>query len=241
VPAPGGNTDPPGGTPPPTGTDPAPAGPPDPVTANGITITSITPGNGPAGGGTAVMITGSGFPAYPVVYIGGVGAYVQSGNSSVLTVIAPAGAAGSVASVTVSDRTGRSVTLANAFRYDADQASGGTTPGVTPPGATPGSGTPGTGTPGTGTPGTGTPGTGTPGTGTPGPGSSGPGTSAPGTSPSGPPVASGPPGSVRRTTLRLGQVTVRGGLHLAPVLANLSPAFWTTSRCETVLCRGVAI
>jgi hypothetical protein len=117
-------------------------------------------------------------------------------------------------SVTVGDRTGRSATMPNAFRYDADPAGGGTAPGTTPPG-TPGSGTPGSGTPGSGTP--------------------GPGTPSPGTTPF------GPPGSTRRTPLLLGPATVRGGLHLAPVLGNLSPSMWAASRCQTVLCRGVPI
>ncbi|MGC9669557.1 S8 family serine peptidase [Planosporangium sp. 12N6] len=117
---------------------PAPAPAPSPVTGNGITITSVTPANGPAGGGTTVMIIGSGFPASPVVKIGGVGAYVSSRGTSSLTVITPSGTAGSVVDVTVGDPSGRSVTMARAFRYDA-------APGATPaPGTTP---TPGASTP----------------------------------------------------------------------------------------------
>jgi hypothetical protein len=203
------------------------------VTENGITITSLTPGNGPAGGGTAVMIMGTGFPAYPVVQFGGAGAYVQSSNSYLLTVIAPAGAAGSAVSVTVGDRNGRSVTMPAAFRYDAGPTSGGTTPGATPPG-TAGPGSPGSGTPG---PGSGAPG---PGSGAPAPGAT---PSNPGTAPSSPGTApSGPPGATRRNVVRLGQVTPKGGLRLAPAIGfHLSPSMWTTSRCGTVLCRGVAI
>jgi hypothetical protein len=133
--------------------------------------------------------------------------------------------------VTVGDQSGRSVTMPNAFRYDAAPGGGGTTPGATPPG-----------TPGPGTPGPGTSGPGTSGPGTSGPGTPAPGTPTPGTVPSGPPAPAGPPGSTRRGALRLGKATTLGGLHLAPVLDfNLSPSMWTTSRCQTVLCRGVVI
>ncbi|GII21530.1 hypothetical protein Pme01_11270 [Planosporangium mesophilum] len=125
-------------TPGPTQTT-APAPAPSPVTGNGITITSVTPANGPAGGGTAVMITGSGFPASPVVKIGGVGAYVSSRGPASLTVITPPGTAGSIVDVTVGDPTGKSVTMAKAFRYDAVS---GATPAPTTP--APGSSTPGT-------------------------------------------------------------------------------------------------
>jgi hypothetical protein len=144
------------------------------------------------------MITGAGFPTYPVVYIGGVGAYVASRNSVSLTVITPAGTAGSVVDVTVGDPTGRSVTMRNGFRYNA--ATPGT--GAPTPGATPSAGT------------------------------------APAPAPSGPAT---PPGATRRNALRLGEVTTRKGLRLAPVLDNLSPSMWAAQRCQTVLCRGVQI
>jgi hypothetical protein len=179
------------------------------------------------------MISGSGFPAYPVVNFGGTGAYVQSGNSYLLTVVVPAGAAGSAVSVTVGDRNGRSVTMPNAFRYDAGPTSGGVEPGATPPGSA-GPGSPGSGTPGPGA----TPPS--PGGGAPTPGAT---PTGPGTAPSGPGTEpSGPPGSTRRNVVRLGQATAKGGLRLAPAIGyNLSPSMWTTSRCETVLCRGVAV
>jgi subtilisin family serine protease len=91
---------------------------PDPVSGDGITITSVTPDHGPAAGGTAMMIAGSGFPRYPVVTVGGRPAAVLSRGLASLTVATPGGDPGTTADVTVADRTDRSVTMPDAFRYD---------------------------------------------------------------------------------------------------------------------------
>jgi hypothetical protein len=107
------------------------------VTGDGITIASVTPDHGPATGGTAMLIAGSGFPEYPVVTVGGRPAPVLSRGLASLTVSTPGGGPGTTVDVTVADRANRSVTMRNAFRYDGTPVGGpdGTTP---PTGAAPG-------------------------------------------------------------------------------------------------------
>jgi hypothetical protein len=111
---------------------------PDPVTDDGITITSVTPDHGPATGGTPIMIAGSGFPAHPVVTVGGRPAPVLSRGLASLTVATPGGDPGATVDVTVADRTDRSVTMADAFHYDGapveeDDPAAPTTPPATSP------------------------------------------------------------------------------------------------------------
>ncbi|MGC2184325.1 MAG: IPT/TIG domain-containing protein, partial [Terriglobales bacterium] len=83
------------------------------------TVTAITPNSGPTTGGTAVTITGTGFLAGATVKLGGTSATsVAVVNSTSITAIAPAHAAGAV-SVMVTNTDTQSGTLANGFTYTA--------------------------------------------------------------------------------------------------------------------------
>jgi hypothetical protein len=81
-------------------------------------LTSISPSNGVAGGGTAVTITGSGFISGNItVEFGGIPATsVQFVNSTTVTAVTPAGTPG-VVNVLLANPDGQSSTLANGFTY----------------------------------------------------------------------------------------------------------------------------
>ena len=75
------------------------------VSAGAATITSLTPNNGTANGGTDVVIAGSGIicnPTFPTVSFGGTNGVVLSCGATSLTVDSPAHATGAV-SVTVAN------------------------------------------------------------------------------------------------------------------------------------------
>jgi len=80
------------------------------------TVTSVSPNNGPAAGGTAVTITGTSFASGATVTFGGTAATnVIVTNSTTITASTPAGAAGSVpVTVTVNGQSG---SLSNGFSY----------------------------------------------------------------------------------------------------------------------------
>src|SRR6185295_3815829 len=82
-------------------------------------ISGVSPGSGPAVGGTAVTITGTNFAAGATVSFGGTLATgVSVTNSTTLTATTPAHSAGTV-SVVVTNADAQSATLANAFTYTA--------------------------------------------------------------------------------------------------------------------------
>ncbi len=82
-------------------------------------VTGVTPLAGTVNGGTAITITGTGFQSGATVVIGGVGASgVTFVNSTSITAITPAHAAGSV-NVTVTNGGGQSGTLTNGYLYAA--------------------------------------------------------------------------------------------------------------------------
>lgn len=87
--------------------------------AGGPAITSVLPDGGPAAGGTTVSIIGSGFSAGATVAFDGMEATVLSRTSEVLTVSAPAHAAGLVA-VQVRNDGGETTTRSAAYTYVAD-------------------------------------------------------------------------------------------------------------------------
>jgi hypothetical protein len=80
------------------------------------TVTSVSPNNGPAAGGTSVTITGTNFAAGATVTFGGTGATnVAVVNSTTITATTPAGSAGAVTvTVTVNGQSG---SLTNGFTY----------------------------------------------------------------------------------------------------------------------------
>jgi formylglycine-generating enzyme required for sulfatase activity/CxxC motif-containing protein (DUF1111 family)/subtilisin-like proprotein convertase family protein len=93
------------------------------------TISSVTPNTGPAAGGTAITITGTNLTGASSVTIGGVAATsVSVVNSTTVTAVTPAGAAGAQ-SVSVTTPSG-TASLAGAFTYQA--ASPPTIASVTP-------------------------------------------------------------------------------------------------------------
>src|ERR1019366_3912614 len=80
-------------------------------------VTSVSPNNGPAAGGTAVTITGANFATGATVTFGGTAATnVVVVNSTTITATTPAGSAGAV-TVTVTNPGGQSGSLANGFTY----------------------------------------------------------------------------------------------------------------------------
>jgi hypothetical protein len=84
------------------------------------TITAISPNNGPDVGGTLVAIAGSGFAPGSTVDFGGVSAAtVTVSSSEAITAIAPPGAGGGLAAVSVTDTEGTSAAVAeDQFAYD---------------------------------------------------------------------------------------------------------------------------
>lgn len=97
-------------------------------TAPGPVVTGISPNSGPATGGTAVTITGSGFAGGATVTIGGVAATgVSVVNSTTITATTGAHADGLV-DVTVKNPGNQGYTAVGAYTY----GSGGATPTPTP-------------------------------------------------------------------------------------------------------------
>lgn len=84
----------------------------------GPTISSVSPASGPASGGTAVTITGTGFQSASVFFGGVAATSVSLFSSTQLVATAPAGSPGSV-NVTVQNPDGQTATLANGFTYSA--------------------------------------------------------------------------------------------------------------------------
>jgi hypothetical protein len=82
-----------------------------------LTVTAITPNSGPASGGTAVTITGTGFQPGATVSLGGTPATnVLVGNGTSITATTAAHAAGAV-SVVVTNPDSQSGSLANGYSY----------------------------------------------------------------------------------------------------------------------------
>ena len=81
-------------------------------------VNSVAPNSGPAGGGTSVTITGTGFLSGATVSLGGTAATnVNVASSTSITATTAAHAAG-VVSVVVTNSDGQSSTLSNAFTYN---------------------------------------------------------------------------------------------------------------------------
>ncbi len=90
------------------------------------TVTSITPNNGTANGGTPVTITGTGFLAGATVSLGGTPATgVTVVNSTSITATTAAHTAATV-SVVVTNTDAQSGTLANGYTYNTSTGGGGT-------------------------------------------------------------------------------------------------------------------
>ncbi len=85
------------------------------------TVTSVSPSNGPAAGGTGVTITGTNFAAGATVMFGSTAASsVVVVNATTITATTPAGTAGAVmVTVTVNGQSG---SLANGFTYSGTAA-----------------------------------------------------------------------------------------------------------------------
>ena len=101
------------------------------------TVTSVSPATGPAGGGTTVTITGTGLTNATAVYFGKtLAAIVTDPAGGPITVISPAGVAGTV-DVTVVTAGGTSATsVADDFTYVAAPVVTGISPSVGPAGTT---------------------------------------------------------------------------------------------------------
>ncbi len=88
------------------------------------TVTSVSPNNGPTGGGTAVTITGTNFATGATVTFGSAAATnVAVVSSTSITATTPAGSAGAV-TVTVTNPGGLAGSLANGFTYTTQVAIG---------------------------------------------------------------------------------------------------------------------
>ena len=81
------------------------------------TVTGISPGSGPAAGGTTVTISGTNLSGATAVSFGGTSAKISADSGTAITVISPAGNAGTV-NVTVTTPAGTSATSsADYFTY----------------------------------------------------------------------------------------------------------------------------
>jgi IPT/TIG domain/Glycosyl hydrolase family 26 len=95
------------------------------TTTSGIVVTGVSPNSGPAGGGTTVTVTGTGFSSATVVDFGSAAATIKSVSATAITVVAPPIPAGvtiyvnvGVAYVTVGTPSGKSqASSAGIFRY----------------------------------------------------------------------------------------------------------------------------
>ena len=82
------------------------------------TVTGVSPGLGPAAGGTVVTISGTGFVAgASVTFAGAAASSVTIGSSTQITATTPAGAAGTAALVAVTNVDGQGATLSGGFIY----------------------------------------------------------------------------------------------------------------------------
>ena len=97
------------------------------------TVTGVSPGSGPTGGGTSVAITGTGFGSASAVTFGSTAAASFTVNSATsITATSPAGSAGTV-DVTVTAAGGTSVTgSADRFTYVSAPSVGGVSPNLGP-------------------------------------------------------------------------------------------------------------
>lgn len=86
-------------------------------------ITAISPGSGPMGGGTWVLISGRNFRPGAVVRFGGSAASVVSLSAGQIQVVTPGESSGS-ASVTVQNTDTQAATAANAFTFVAPAPAG---------------------------------------------------------------------------------------------------------------------
>ncbi|WP_353063325.1 IPT/TIG domain-containing protein [Tunturibacter psychrotolerans] len=83
------------------------------------TLTSVSPNNGPASGGTAVTLTGTNFAAGATVKFGSTAATsVTVVSSTSITAATPAGSVGAV-TVTVTNSGGQTGSLTNGYTYNA--------------------------------------------------------------------------------------------------------------------------
>lgn len=82
------------------------------------TVSGITPVRGPASGGTAFTVTGTGFKAGAQVVIGGAAATGESVTSATTITGTTAAHSAGVVSVVVTNPDGQSATLTNGFTYD---------------------------------------------------------------------------------------------------------------------------
>ena len=88
------------------------------------TVTSVSPNNGPATGGTGVTITGTNFgPGATVTFGSAAATNVVVASSTSITATTPAGSIGAV-TVTVTNIGSQSGSLANGFTYNAAVAIG---------------------------------------------------------------------------------------------------------------------
>jgi Domain of unknown function DUF11/IPT/TIG domain len=81
-----------------------------------LTVTGISPVVGPIGGGTSVVVSGTGFAASLVLKLGGTTASVGSFTATSISATSPAHAVGLV-NVTVTDAYGQTGTLTGGFTY----------------------------------------------------------------------------------------------------------------------------
>jgi hypothetical protein len=96
------------------------------------TLTAISPSSGPAAGGTAVTLSGTGFVFGAGVTFGGVAAAsVAVVSATQITAVTPAGSAGTV-SVVVTNSNGMNATLASAFTYQSSSPASSNPLGCTP-------------------------------------------------------------------------------------------------------------
>jgi len=84
-------------------------------------ISGVSPSSGPAAGGTAVTISGTGFTTGATVTFGGTAASATVAGSTTINAIAPSHASGAV-NVVVTNPGGQSATLTNGFTYGAPPA-----------------------------------------------------------------------------------------------------------------------
>ena len=90
------------------------------------TVSSISPTSGTTAGGTSVTITGTGFLSGAQVTLGGTAATSETVvNSTTITAVTPAHAAGAV-SVVVTNSDSQSGTLTNGYTYTTSGGGGGT-------------------------------------------------------------------------------------------------------------------
>lgn len=114
-----------------------------------LAVTSVSPSTGAATGGTVVTISGTGFLPGATVYFGTTpGANVSLTDSTLMTVIAPAGALGSAVNVSVTNSNGFTTLAPGSYTFGSGAATsvgGGVQPTISA--LSPSSGTAAGGTP----------------------------------------------------------------------------------------------